>query len=102
MKWQNIKIAIVFKIFFVYRFKFFSTLIYIVMGWLCVIAGNQLLAHVKTGGLLLLLIGGLAYTGGIVFYLWEKLPYHHAIWHLFVIAGSACHYFAVMFYSLLQ
>jgi hemolysin III len=99
--WVLCSIGIIFKIFFVYRFKIISTLIYIVMGWLGVIAGNQLLTHVQTGGLLLLLIGGLAYTGGTLFYLWEKLPYHHAIWHLFVIAGSACHYFAVMFYVLL-
>ena len=85
---------------FVYPFKILSTLIYILMGWIGVIAGNQLLTHIRAGGLLLLLIGGLFYTGGTVFYAWERLPYHHAIWHLFVIAGSTCHYFAVMFYVL--
>jgi hemolysin III len=99
--WGLCLIGIVFKIFFVYRFKILSTLIYILMGWIGVIAGNQLLTHIQAGGLLLLLIGGLFYTGGTVFYAWERLPYNHGIWHLFVIAGSTCHYFAVMFYVLL-
>jgi len=98
--WGLCLIGIVFKIFFVYRFKILSPLIYILMGWIVVTAGNQLLTHMHANGFLLLLIGGLSYTGGIVFYAWKRLPYHHAIWHLFVIAGSTCHYFAVMSYVL--
>jgi hemolysin III len=98
--WVLCLIGILFKFFFVYRFKILSTLIYILMGWIGVIAGNQLLTHIRTGGLLLLLIGGLSCTGGTVFYAWKRLSYHHAIWHLFVIVGSTCHYFAVMFYVL--
>ena len=52
----------------------------------------------KGAGLLLLVSGGIAYSAGVVFYLWRRLPYHHAVWHGFVLAGSACHFFAVLFY----
>jgi hemolysin III len=72
--------------------------LYVGMGWVVVIAVKPMLAAVATGGLWLLLFGGLAYTLGVVFYLWKELPYHHAIWHGFVLAGSALHYFAVFLY----
>jgi hemolysin III len=70
----------------------------VAMGWLIIVAGKPLLESVATGGLLLLLLGGLFYTGGIGFYLWRGLRHHHAIWHLFVLAGSAAHFFAILFY----
>lgn len=72
--------------------------LYILMGWLAVVAIKPLVDHLPTGGLVLLFGGGLAYTGGVAFYLWKRLPYHHAIWHGFVLAGSALHYFAVLLY----
>ncbi|MBI1293519.1 hemolysin III family protein [bacterium] len=75
-----------------------TALPYVGMGWVMVVGIKPLLASVAPGGLILLLAGGLAYTGGVFFYVWKRLPYHHAIWHLFVLAGSACHYFAVLFY----
>ena len=68
------------------------------MGWLIVVASKQLIANIAYGGLILLLAGGLAYTGGVIFYAWKKLPYNHAIWHLFVLGGSICHYFAILYY----
>jgi hemolysin III len=71
---------------------------YLAMGWIVVIAIKPLLAVLDKGGLELLILGGLAYTGGVIFYVWEKLPYSHAIWHLFVMAGSAFHFFAILFY----
>ncbi len=71
---------------------------YLTMGWIVVIAIKPLLAVLDKGGMELLILGGLAYTGGVVFYVWEKLPYSHAIWHLFVLAGSAFHFFAILFY----
>ena len=77
-----------------------QTLIYLAMGWLVVVAVKPLFAHVPRPGLLWLLFGGLCYTLGTVFYLWKKLPYHHAVWHLFVLGGSVCHYFAILFYVL--
>ncbi|MBL8259180.1 MAG: hemolysin III family protein [Candidatus Competibacteraceae bacterium] len=72
--------------------------LYIVMGWAVVIAIEPLADSVAPGGLLLLLLGGLAYTLGVGFYLWKRLPYHHAIWHMFVLAGSMFHFFAILFY----
>jgi hemolysin III len=72
--------------------------LYVIMGWAVVAAVKPMTHNVGAGGLWLLLSGGLAYTGGIVFYLWERLPYNHAIWHLFVLAGSALHYFAILLY----
>lgn len=72
--------------------------LYIAMGWAVVVAIKPLVTHVAPGGVLLLLIGGLAYTAGVAFYLWRRLPYHHAIWHAFVLLGSIFHFFAVLFY----
>lgn len=92
--------GILFKIFFVNRFNVLSTIIYLLMGWLIIIAFQPLIDHVPSGGLYWLLAGGIAYSAGTVFYVWEKLPFHHAIWHLFVLAGSLCHFFAVLFYVL--
>ncbi|WP_028317119.1 PAQR family membrane homeostasis protein TrhA [Desulfobulbus elongatus] len=80
------------------RFRGWLIALYVIMGWAVVTAIQPMLARVASGGLWLLLAGGLAYTGGIVFYLWRRLPYNHAIWHLFVLAGSILHYFAVLLY----
>jgi hemolysin III len=80
------------------RFRVISTLIYLAMGWLVLIAIKPLVAALPAGGMKLLLAGGLCYTGGAGFYLWKQLPYHHAIWHLCVLAGSACHWAAVFVY----
>ena len=73
-----------------------STAVYVLMGWLVVVAGKPLIASVETGGLVLLVAGGLCYSLGVIFFVWEKMRYNHAIWHLFVLAGSACHVFAVV------
>jgi hemolysin III len=72
--------------------------LYLAMGWCVVVAAKPLLAAVAPGGIALLAAGGLAYSGGVAFYLWRRLPYHHAIWHGFVLAGSAFHYVAVLRY----
>ncbi|SDB50374.1 hemolysin III [Desulfonatronum thiosulfatophilum] len=80
------------------RFRVLSVLLYVGMGWAVVVATNPLLNAVHPNGLLLLALGGLAYTGGIVFYAWRRLPHHHAIWHLFVLTGSVLHFFAVLLY----
>ncbi|HUN61484.1 MAG TPA: hemolysin III family protein [Candidatus Sulfotelmatobacter sp.] len=88
--------GIVFKFWFVGHFEYVSTAIYLAMGWLVIIAAKPVLAHVPTPTLLWLLAGGLFYTCGVVFYAWRRLPYSHAVWHLFVLAGSACHYCAIL------
>ncbi|KEZ50607.1 MULTISPECIES: PAQR family membrane homeostasis protein TrhA [Metabacillus] len=90
--------GIVLKIFFVKRFIILSTLAYILMGWLIIIAIKPLYAYLSPEGFGLLLAGGLLYTIGAVFYVWRKIPYHHAIWHGFVLAGSAAMFFCVLFY----
>jgi hemolysin III len=73
-----------------------SVPVYLGMGWLVVIAIEPLVRSVHPQGLLLLFLGGLAYTAGVVFFAWRRLPYHHAIWHVFVLAGSACHFSCVL------
>lgn len=72
--------------------------VYVAMGWVVVVAAKPLFDHVPWAGLILLAGGGLAYTAGIIFYRWHRLPYNHAIWHGFVLVGSALHFFAVLFY----
>ena len=96
--WGLAILGVVLKFWFAGRFRMVSTVIYIVMGWLVLIAIKPLLAALPAGGMKLLVAGGICYTGGAVFYLWKRLPYHHAIWHLFVLGGSACHWAAVFLY----
>ena len=77
-----------------------STGLYLLMGWVVVIAIDPLLERVPTAGLLLLIAGGLSYTIGVVFFATDsRLQYGHLIWHLFVIVGTVCHYFAVLWYA---
>jgi len=92
--------GIVFKLFWFGRFKNLSLVIYVAMGWFVVIAFKPILVNFAIGSLAWLLIGGGIYTFGVAFYVWQKLPYHHAVWHLFVIGGSMCHFFAILFYVL--
>lgn len=86
----------VFKAFFVKKFLFLSTLFYVAMGWLIVFAWSPLKEAIPYESLLLLAGGGVLYTVGTVFYVWRSFPYHHAVWHLFVLAGSVLHYFSVL------
>jgi len=72
--------------------------LYLVMGWTVVVALRPLVGAMATGGIVLLVLGGLSYTAGVGFYAWRRLPYHHALWHGFVLLGSAAHFFAVLFY----
>ncbi|MBE0536596.1 MAG: hemolysin III family protein, partial [Phycisphaerae bacterium] len=73
-----------------------SVAVYVGMGWLSLVAAKQIVTHVPAMALLFLLGGGLAYTLGVVFYAWRRLPYNHAIWHVWVLCGSALHFFSVM------
>lgn len=81
------------------RWARLSTVVYLLMGWLGVVAAKPLLDRVSPPGLLWLLAGGLAYTIGVIFYAWGRLRYGHAIWHLFVATGSVCHVVAVLRYA---
>jgi hemolysin III len=90
--------GVLLEIFFPRRWPKVSVGLYVGMGWVVVIAIKPLLSALAPSGLVLLVAGGLAYTSGIGFYLWRRLPYHHAVWHLFVLAGSILHFFAILFY----
>jgi hemolysin III len=81
------------------RYPRISTGVYLGMGWLIVIAVRPLWLHVPLAGLLWLVAGGLAYTAGTAFFAADRLPYGHFVWHLFVLAGSACHFIAVLSYA---
>ncbi|KIP86432.1 hemolysin III family protein [Stenotrophomonas sp. CFBP 13724] len=93
--WTLALAGVVFKLFYTGRFKALSTGIYIAMGWLIVVAIKPMLAAIDLGTLGWLLAGGLSYTLGTYFYHRESIRYSHAIWHLFVIGGSVCHFVAV-------
>ncbi|WP_099157920.1 PAQR family membrane homeostasis protein TrhA [Virgibacillus ndiopensis] len=92
--------GIIFKLYFVKKFLFLSTVFYILMGWLIMFVWEPLTAIMHENGIQLLMIGGLCYTFGAVFYVWRSFPYHHAVWHLFVIAGSTFHFFTIFYYVL--
>lgn len=94
--WGLAVAGIVFKFWFVDHFPHLSTGVYVLMGWLVVVAAKPVLAHVPSVTLLWLLAGGIFYSAGVFFYAWKRLPYSHAVWHMFVLAGSTCHYFAVL------
>jgi hemolysin III len=96
--WGLAIFGILFSIIFINRFKIVSTFIYLFMGWLVIIAIKPLLSNVPGGGIAWLVAGGLFYTIGVIFYALKKLPFSHAVWHVFVLGGSVCHFFAVMFY----
>jgi hemolysin III len=84
------------KIFFLGNLKWLSTVIYVFMGWMALIAIKPLLTRMTPSFLLWLLLGGACYTLGIIFFVWKRIPYHHAVWHLFVLGGSICHFFGML------
>ena len=96
--WGIAAFGVILKLFFTGRFEVFSTLLYLVMGWLIVFDFSTLADRMDTNGLLLLFSGGLFYTVGIVFYAIHKIPYNHVIWHLFVLGGAICHFFMIFGY----
>ena len=96
--WAIAGFGVVLKLFFTGKFETFSTLLYLVMGWLIVFDFSTLSSIMASNGLVLLIAGGLAYTVGIVFYAIEKIPYNHVIWHLFVLAGAILHFFMILFF----
>ncbi len=96
--WGLTILGIVFKSVFIGRLRKTSVGLYVLMGWLIVVAAREVWLRVPHEALVYVAAGGLLYTAGIAFYGWRRLPFHHAIWHLFVLGGSACHYLAVLFY----
>ena len=96
--WGIAAFGVFLKLFFTGRFEVFSTLLYLVMGWLIVFDFSVLADRMHTNGLLFLFAGGLFYTVGIVFYAINKIPYNHVIWHVFVLAGAISHYFMILWF----
>ena len=98
IEWGLAVAGVVFKSFAVDRFEVASALVYLYQGWLVVVAARPLLHAIGWHGIAWMGAGGLAYTFGIVFFAMDRLRYFHATWHLFVLAGSVAHYFAILFY----
>jgi hemolysin III len=98
--WGLAAVGIAFKIQATGRFAVLSTVAYVLMGWLCIVAVKPMFVLLSPGALALLVAGGVLYTAGIVFYNSKRVPYSHAVWHLFVVAGSVCHYLAIFLYVL--
>jgi hemolysin III len=94
--WGLALAGIIFKLFFTGRLKLLSTLMYVAMGWLVVVVIKPLILAIPTSALIWLVAGGLSYTAGTLFYHNRRIPYSHAIWHLFVLLGSLCHFAAVL------
>ena len=98
--WGMAILGIVFKTFHTGKYEAFSTMLYLAMGWIVIIAIKPLFASIPLMGFLWIVAGGLLYTFGVLFYCLDRIPFFHAIWHVFVLGGSACHFFAVLFYVL--
>ncbi len=97
--WSMATIGIGLKVVGGARHPWLSTGLYVGMGWLCVIAARPVLLQVLPSGLLWLAAGGFAYTAGIAFFAAERVRYSHLVWHLFVLTGTSCHFFAVLWYA---
>jgi hemolysin III len=98
--WGLALAGLLFKLFSTHRFHPAATSLYLIMGWLGILFADPMSAALPAGALLLIVAGGLAYTVGVVFYGWHSLRYSHAIWHVFVLVGSICHFAAVALYVL--
>ena len=97
--WSMAGVGILLKVFGGIRYNTLSTLVYIAMGWVVVIAADTVWTLVPGWGIFWLFVGGVAYTLGAVFFLAERIRYFHFVWHLFVITGTACHFVAVLWYA---
>ncbi|HUH27714.1 PAQR family membrane homeostasis protein TrhA [Gelidibacter sp.] len=98
--WAIAGFGMILKLFYTGRFEVFSTLLYLVMGWLIVFDFGNLSELIGPNGLILFIAGGAFYTIGIIFYAVHKIPYNHVIWHLFVLGGAICHYLMIFLYIL--
>ncbi|KJF28193.1 hypothetical protein TZ02_04175 [Clostridium aceticum] len=96
--WSLAIIGIILKVLSINKIKYLSTIIYVIMGWLIIIAVKPMLSMAPPGLFLWLLAGGLIYTLGVIFYACKRIPFNHGIWHLFVLGGSIVHYLGILFY----
>ena len=94
--WALLIAGSVFKIFFTGRYKYISVALYVILGWLVVFIAKPIITNMSTATFYLLVAEAFFYTGGVAFYVWKSLKYHHAVWHIFVLGGSICQYFIVL------
>ncbi|MBT9431097.1 hemolysin III family protein [Candidatus Sodalis endolongispinus] len=93
--WLMAAVGIMLKLVFAHRFRAISIITYLTMGWLSLVLIYQLLQRLPAGGVALLAAGGVIYSLGVIFYVWERIPFNHAIWHGFVLGGTVCHFLAI-------
>jgi len=98
--WGMALLGIAFKVLFIGRYEKWATLGYLLMGWMCLIAFRQMIVVMPIWGLVGIMLGGLFYTAGVIFYVGERIPYNHAIWHLFVMGGSLTHFTTILVFLL--
>ena len=98
IEWGLTLVGVVFKVLTTGRYRFLSTLSYIIMGWVAILAIIPLARALQDLGTMWLVLGGGLYTLGCVFYLWRALPYSHMVWHLFVLSGTVCHFFCILWH----
>ena len=96
--WSLALLGVLFKLFFTGRLRILSVVLYLAMGWLSLVAIKPLVANLSAAALAWLFGGGAAYTLGVIFFAWKRIPHHHAIWHVFVMIGSICHFISVMYF----
>ncbi|MDR1291571.1 MAG: hemolysin III family protein [Planctomycetaceae bacterium] len=93
--------GIIFKLFTKRQFKYITTITYLAMGWFCILVIKPLYYCLEFGGIFWLVMGGVFYSLGVIFFLWRRLPFNHTIWHFFVLAGTICHFFCILFYVIM-
>ena len=95
--WTMAIFGIYIKVFYIHRYERLGLAFYIFMGWFALIAVKPLFNSIPFESFIWIIVGGLSYTSGIIFYTWNRLPYHHTIWHIFVLAGSVSHYIGILY-----
>ncbi|MGL9723239.1 PAQR family membrane homeostasis protein TrhA [Sodalis sp. (in: enterobacteria)] len=93
--WVMAAVGVLFKLVFAHRFRAISIITYLTMGWLSLVVIYQLVQRLPAGGVALLAAGGVVYSLGVVFYVWDRIPFNHAIWHGFVLGGTVCHFLSI-------
>ena len=99
--WGMTIAGILFKVFTKRQFRYVTTMTYLAMGWFGLVLIEPLSHHLVFGGIVWLVLGGILYSLGVVFFLWRRLPFNHAIWHVFVLAGTIAHFFGILFYVMM-
>ena len=95
--WSMAILGVYIKVYYIHRYERLSLAFYIFMGWFALIAVKPLFNSIPIESFIWIIIGGISYTSGVIFYTWHRLPYHHTIWHMFVLVGSVSHYIGMLY-----